>query len=351
MRHALVILAVILALSCGLIATASAEDYEVKLVRLAKIGDKYGVVASGSQEQHMSMTVNGQVMPSRDQVMQVAMTAKVEVLAVSAGGREAKASFTVDTLTKTLGDKAIDVLPAGTVVVAERVGTKTEFQVAGAPAKPDVAGVLKVVISMESDQGANDDAIFGTKERKKVGDSWPMDARAGAEDLAAKDGIKIDPANLTGTAALAEVLPAGMRITAKIAMKDVGVPLPPGMVIKSSVFAAEILRRLPRRHDQARCPHRHVHEWQDRVRRQGRRQGPDHGHDLEEREGNGVHHTVTPCHRASVLAWPRRGLWSWHRQWLLYQVPAGARTATHDAHESFPVRAAVRRFLRRNLLL
>jgi hypothetical protein len=245
MRHALSTLSLIAALLCGLISTASSEDYEVKLVRLAKVGERYGIVATGSQEQHMTMTLNGQGMPPRDKVMQVAFTAKAEVLAVSAGGREVKTSFTVETLTNTVGAQATDVLPAGTVVVAERTGAKTEFQVAGAPAKPEVADVLKVVISLESDQGANDDAIFGTKERKKAGDSWPMDAKAGAADLEAKENIKVDPANISGTTTLIEVLPAGMRIAAKVTMKDVAVPLPPGMAVTSSVIAAEFSSVLP----------------------------------------------------------------------------------------------------------
>jgi hypothetical protein len=239
MRHALSCLSLIVALLCGLSATASALDYEVKLVRLAKVGDRYGLVATGIQEQRMTMTINGQKTPPRDQLMDVALTAKAEVLAVSTGGREMKTTFTVDKLTNTEGAQVTDVLPAGTVVVAERVGKKTEFQIAGAPAKPEVAGALALVISLDSDQSTNDDLIFGTKERKAIGDSWPIDAKAGAADLADKGGLKIDPANLTGTTTLVEALPNGLRVSAKLAMKDVGIPLPPGMAVTSSNFTAE----------------------------------------------------------------------------------------------------------------
>ncbi len=245
MRHALPCLTLIVAFSWGLIATAGAEDYEIKFNRTTKVGERYGVVATGSMEQHMIMTVNGQGMPPRDQVMNVAFTAKAEVLTLSPGGREVKTSFTVGKLTNTVGAQATDVLPAGAVVVAERTGAKTEFQIDGAPAKPEVAAVLAVVISLDSDQTAKDDIVFGTKERKKVGDSWPIDSKAGAADLEAKDKLKIDPANLTGTTTLVEVLPTGMRIAAKVAMKDVGIPLPPGMAVSTSVFTAELSGILP----------------------------------------------------------------------------------------------------------
>jgi hypothetical protein len=245
MSHALSSLSLIVALLCGLNSMASALDYEVKIVRLAKVGERYGLVATGIQEQHITMTINGQKTPPRDQVMNVALTAKAEVLAVSAGGREMKSSFTVDKLTNTEGAKVTDVLPAGTVIVAEQAGGKTKFQVAGAPATPELAEVLDQVIRMESDQSTNDDLFFGTKERKKVGDSWPVDAKTGAADLGEKCGLKIDPANISGTTTLVEVLPTGMRVVVKMAMKDVGIPLPPGMVVTSSVFSAEVIDVLP----------------------------------------------------------------------------------------------------------
>jgi hypothetical protein len=238
MSQALVRPSLIAMLLCALVASASAQDYEIKLVRTVKVGDRYGVVATGTTEQHMTMTVAGQPAPPRDQVMAANLTAKAEVLAATPGGRESKSRFTITKLTRTAGPQADEPLPAGTVVVAERVGTKTEFKVGDAPVSPDVAKVLGMLISMESDQGANDDVVFGTKARQKVGDSWPIDANAAAADAAAKAGLKIDPANITGTATLAEVQKEGLKIAGTMQMKDVGIPLPPGMAVTASAFTA-----------------------------------------------------------------------------------------------------------------
>lgn len=238
MRHAIPLLTLVTTVLCGPVATASAEDYQIKLVRPVKIGERYALVARGTQEQHMTITVAGQRTPPKDEMMSIALTAKAVVLVVSAGGSEMKTRFTVTRLTNTAGARAAEVLPAGTIVIAERVGSKTAFQVAGAPATHDVAQALGVVISLDSDGGANDDTVLGTKERKKVGDSWQIDAAAAAADARTRSQLQVDAANITGKATLADVLKDGLKVTAVIEMKHVGIPLPPGVTVKSSVFSA-----------------------------------------------------------------------------------------------------------------
>lgn len=239
MRHAFFRLSLIAVLFCGLIATVSAQDYEIKLVRTVKVGDKYGVISNATQEQHMTMSVNGQGTPPRDEAMSASLTAKAEVVTATPGGREGKTRFSITKLTKTLGAQTTEVLPTGTVVIAERVGTKMEFTVGAAPAAPEVAKVLGLVISLESDAGANDDVVFGTKERKKVADTWPIDVAAASADAAAKGGLKIDPADIAGTTTLVEAKPEGLKISAAMTMKKVGIPLPPGMAVTASAFTAD----------------------------------------------------------------------------------------------------------------
>lgn len=93
----------IVVLCCGLAAVGVAQDYEIRLVRAAKAGDRYGVNACAVSEQHMTMTVAGQPGQPRDEVLNVTLIATVEVLAVTAGGREAKSRFTIARLTRNGG--------------------------------------------------------------------------------------------------------------------------------------------------------------------------------------------------------------------------------------------------------
>lgn len=227
----------------GLLAPITAQDFEIKLIRPVKVGERYGVQSKAANEQHMTITADGQAMPPNDEVISTVLTAKAETLGVTPGGRECKTRFTVIKFVKITGDKTEDALPPGTVLVGERPNaktyTKTQFTIADAPVAPDMAKLLGMVISLENDQGVNDDVVFGTKEPKKVGDTWPVNYKAAALDFTAKQNILVDPANISGTATLVEQTQNGLKISANMEMKQIGFPLPPGMTVTSSAFVAK----------------------------------------------------------------------------------------------------------------
>lgn len=227
----------------------AAQDYAIQLNRSIKVGYKYALEATGLDEQMMSMSVNGQAMPARNIAYTLSVKAKAEVLATTPKGREQKTRFIITKATRTSAGQESDLLAAGTELVAERVGLKTTYVAAGMPVSPEVAKALEVIISMESDETANDDAVFGTKDRKKIGDSWPIDGVAGAADMNKRGGMKIDPANIMGKSTLVELskVPQGevLRIEAEMAMKDVSIPLPPGVAVTKSSFHATFAGLFP----------------------------------------------------------------------------------------------------------
>ncbi len=123
------------------------------------------------------------------------------------------------------------------MVIIEKVNGQTTFtDDTGAAYPKPVQQALNVVFSI-GDGSTTDDQVFGTTERKKVGDTWPV-----AVDFAVKklreDKMPVDPANCTGSVTfLGLVKDQGMecqQIAAVMQMKDVAFPLPPGMAITSS---------------------------------------------------------------------------------------------------------------------
>ena len=228
---------------------ADAKDYAIQLTRKATVGEHYGFLADSSQEQLVNVSVDGQAMPPRTVVTKVLITAAGEVLALTPAGRETKARFVIEKAVVSTGGPSVELLPPGTEVVAEQTGGKTAFLVGGVPAKREIAHALDVAgIEMASDEIASDDQIFGTSARRKVGDSWPVNATAAAADLT-KKGVTVEPGNLTGTTTLAEIVRSdnqdALRITSTMAMKNVTPPLPPGIVVQSGEFNAAFFGIFP----------------------------------------------------------------------------------------------------------
>lgn len=217
---------------------ASATDYPIQLVRKSVVGERYVVTIHGTQEQTMTRTVNGNPVPGQDGLVIANLEATGEVLALTPSGHEAKVKLTVQKFSRTEAGRSGEVLAPGTELIVERKGAKTEYLLGGKPVTPELAATLELVgVELGNDDSANDDQVFGTKERKKPGDSWSVNAAAAAADIS-KMGLAVEPANMTGSTTLAEVVKTGsqeqLRIQGALAIKNVSIPLPPGIAVKSS---------------------------------------------------------------------------------------------------------------------
>lgn len=159
--------------------SVTAQDYVIKMQQPLKIGQRYKFTVVASQSSENSLTAEQQSLKNQKEELSVEMESEVTVLAVDAKGRSTKESHTIVKLLQGAGKQPM--LVAGTKVIASRPSRKTMFEIAGEPAADAVAKALDLAITITSG-GATDDEIFGTTERKKVGDQWPMN-----EALAVRD--------------------------------------------------------------------------------------------------------------------------------------------------------------------
>lgn len=250
-RHSFTKFAVATLVLSFCVSHLAAQDFSILLNRKVKAGDQYGVTGIGHSQQLMNMSMNGQAMPAKQEEMDVEFVAAATVVEATPNGREKRTSFIITKATRTVKGMGSELLPAGTVMVAERVGSKTQFTVDGQPLAADVAKAIDLIVSMGSDEGANDDIIFGTKERKKVGDSWPLNAKAAAEDMTSKSNgaMKLTEKSISGTTTLVEIVKAktgdALHLAATMKMTDVTLDLPPGMKVESSHFDAQMKGLFP----------------------------------------------------------------------------------------------------------
>jgi len=224
------------ALALLLAPAAFAQDYEIKLNRPGKVGTEFNLEATGKQSKDMTATSNGAVIKNDKSDVTFQCSGVLKVLEVDDKQQESKTTVTIDKFTKTEDGKDSEVLPKGTVVTSTRVDKKTVHTVNGQPLAPGDSELFTMVVSLGKGDKTDDDTIFGTKERKKKGDSWDMNteqAMKSFEEYIA--GGKLE--NLAGKTTLDDVTGDQLRISAHFTT-NFKPPLPSGFVVDSGSMEA-----------------------------------------------------------------------------------------------------------------
>ena len=184
--------AVLFAIMFGVSLTLLAEeDYEIRLNRPDKPGDQFKVFATGHSSLEMQFLSGADVMKEMKNDFSVEYEATRKVLAVEpAAGRPTKVRDTVAKAVVIRGKNRSDIAAKGAVLTASLENKKNKVEIDGRTVNPETAKLLEVVINL-SRGGATDDEIFGTKGRKKPGDTWNINAVAAADDLARSDNIEM----------------------------------------------------------------------------------------------------------------------------------------------------------------
>jgi len=183
---------------------APATDYAVRLARPAAAGEKRLAVGSLENDDHLAGKKAGEPSDQR-QAATIHYVVAVEVLEVSARGNVLRATLTVRRLTKESGGATVELAKPGAVVSARLVGRERVFELAGARLAPDLQTALAAALPLRADDEPTDDDLFGTTQRRRVGESWPANAELFARFGAAS--VTFDPKDVAGTVTLAAVKP------------------------------------------------------------------------------------------------------------------------------------------------
>jgi hypothetical protein len=117
-------------------------------------------------------------------------------------GKEAaiKIAFTVERFTATRDGRTVDLLSPGSVIIADD-RAQQPISLKGGTMDDNVREAFLMVHSVHKEGAATDDDIFGTKERKSIGDTWSINV-ARAFDSLKDDGIIVPPGHLSGRVTL-----------------------------------------------------------------------------------------------------------------------------------------------------
>ena len=176
----------------------------MRLARPAEAGEKRLAVGSLESDDHLSGTKAGAPSDQR-QTATIHYVVATEILAVSPRGNALRAILTVRRLTKESGGTTLELAKPGAVVSARLVGRERVFELAGARLAPDLQTALAAALPLRADDEPTDDDLFGTTQRRRVGESWPANAELFARFGAAS--VTFDPKDVAGTVTLVAVKP------------------------------------------------------------------------------------------------------------------------------------------------
>lgn len=170
----------------GLILVASipvfGQDYEIRLHRPSRVGEKTKVLATGKESEEVSVTSAGRTLRQEKKEFSVELEGVSTTLEVSPKGKPTRLSFQIGKFVKTEAGLQKELLPRDTVVTASRRGAKMVFEVSGTPVSPEIEKALGVVISIGGTDSTDDD-MFGTRERRRIGESWGVNKSALAASM------------------------------------------------------------------------------------------------------------------------------------------------------------------------
>ncbi len=208
-------------IACVMVAAegnAPAQEYEIKLDRLEKVGNKYKVSLKGATTFHIVLIKGKKPLPpgllkltqaKPVTVISIELDAAVEVLRVDAAGRVLKKALTVERFEVYDFDDEFELdLTAGKVIIAETVEGATQFRLNRTRIKEHESQILGMVVTTYTGRGFQD-ANFGNNRRRKVSDTWPVRI----DDVLAKglfrnvqpDDLVVDKAKLEGNVKLVSV--------------------------------------------------------------------------------------------------------------------------------------------------
>ncbi len=186
------------------VPAAPPQDYAVRLARPAAAGQKRLAVGSLETDDRLAGARSG-VPSDQRQTSVIRYVVATEILEVSARGNAQRATLTVRRLTKESGGAKLELARPGEVVTARLAGRERVFEMQGARLAPDLQQALGAAVPLRADDEPTDDDLFGTAQRRRVGESWAANgelfARLGASNLS------FDPKDAAGTVTLEGVKP------------------------------------------------------------------------------------------------------------------------------------------------
>jgi len=183
---------------------AFADQYNIKLVRPEKVGDKYIFSGTATQFDEIKTSQGLNVLKQTKSFFSGQLETKVHVLPSNDNGGRTKLRLVVSKCSVIDGSLEKELLKPGTEIISQLQEGEEVFTINNKPVPLAVENILAQFFSF-GNSNITDDDVFGTKEAKKVGDKWPVRSDQMAKMLA-EDGVIADLDKINGNTTLEKII-------------------------------------------------------------------------------------------------------------------------------------------------
>jgi hypothetical protein len=229
----------------------AADDYELRMIRPAKAGEKETTNGKVVESYRMSISSGGKVVKSEVRDMDFEYVAESEVLSVDEKARPVDRRIKLVKLAGTYNGKPATQFSAGDeIVYSSSKGAKT-ITVNKVPATEEQSKILAGVLALNNRRQFSDE-FLGTSKRVKLGEEWKPDRKKANAVLGLPEGRTDLPVSLEGATKIIEPSNAGgmpcLHIQTKFELQGAGIPLPkmpPGIKFSKAVMTVSFDGHIP----------------------------------------------------------------------------------------------------------
>ena len=227
---------------------ASAQQYEIHLTSDDHVGDRYRLIASARHAEQLTTYVNSAPVKNRTDEFATELISSVTVLETTGDQIATKLALVIEKCIITRGGERRPLIDAGRIVIATREGYGADFKMDDVPVDPTTKKALSMSVNFDV-AGISDDDVFGTREKKGVGDSWDINAAPVVKSLGEALKLSTGTGNVKGATTLEGVVKTGeeerLIVSAWLSIDSFSVPLPDGFKIEEGQVKGSFFGKFP----------------------------------------------------------------------------------------------------------
>jgi len=178
------------------------ERHPVHIHRAFTAGQRLAVVVDAHQIMEVVVEGTEQEVAGLTEELRIHLEGEITIRDVAEDGRAAHATLVINRFIDPEDDA--EILPAGTVIVAQRDEDGMDIGIADGEITADQGLLLSLAFPLERPGSRLGDELMGTESPKGINDTWEINREFMAEDMV-QDGFAVTETNITGETRLADV--------------------------------------------------------------------------------------------------------------------------------------------------